>query len=106
MQWIKRSLRGTEVFARPREDGTLDVGADGRVEVKYQPGDTAKVYRAAERNLLPLADAPPASDDGDGKRPLPQPTGEATDISTDGACHGNPGPMGPGVVLTVDPRRA
>src|SRR5262249_59194894 len=90
---------------RSREDGTLDVGADGRVEVKYQPGDTAKVYRAAERNLLPLADAPPASDDGDGKRPLPQPAGEAIVIYTDGACHGNPGPMGIGVVITWGKQR-
>ena len=89
MPWIKRSLRGTEVFARTREDGTLDVGADGRVEVKYQPGDAAKVYRAAERNLVPVGDS----------QPLPQSAGESIVVYTDGACAGNPGPMGIGVVI-------
>ena len=93
MPWIKRSLRGTEVFARTKPDGTLDVGADGRVDVKYQPGDGAKVYRAAERNLVAIAD------DG-GDRPLPQAAGEAIVVYTDGACAGNPGPMGIGVVVT------
>jgi ribonuclease HI len=93
MPWIKRSLRGTEVFARTREDGSLDVGADGRVEVKYQPGDAAKVYRAAERNLVPISDRAD-------ERPLPRPAAEPIVVYTDGACAGNPGPMGIGVVIT------
>jgi ribonuclease HI len=84
MTWIRRTLRGTEVYARAKADGSLDVGADGRVDVKYKLDEGAKVYRAAERNLEPAG-----SDDG----------GEPIIIYTDGACTGNPGPMGIGVVI-------
>jgi len=99
MPWIKRHLRGTEVFARTKADGTLDVGADGRVDVKYQPGDGAKVYRAAERNLVPVADGATI------EAPLRQSAGEPIVVYTDGACSGNPGPMGVGVVITWDKER-
>jgi ribonuclease HI len=102
--WIKRILRGTPVLARAREDGSLDVGPDGRVDVKYQASEGAKIYRAASRNLV-------AGDgDGDGAAPATRPPAtaplplasgaRAVVVYTDGACTGNPGPMGIGVVIS------
>jgi ribonuclease HI len=101
MPWIKRNLRGSVVFARARPDGALDIGADGRVDVKYKLGDGAKIYRAAERNLAPADDATPIED------PKPPPThvhsAEAIIIYTDGGAAPNPGPMGIGVVIKRGP---
>jgi len=91
MGWIPCNLRGTAVFARIRDDGSLDTSADGRVDVKYKLDDAAKVYRAAARNLEKLEGAKPV---------VPRPPKDGTIIIyTDGACTGNPGPMGIGVVV-------
>ena len=51
-RWVKRSLRGSEVWARVDESGGL-VSSDGRVDVLYKLASGAKVYRAAVRNLEP-----------------------------------------------------
>ena len=109
MSWIKRSLRGTEVYARARPDGSLDLGPDGRVDVKYKLEEGAKLYRASGRNLEAASDPAP--------NPTPRPAhsshsshsshpahprahkGDAIIIYTDGACTGNPGPMGIGAVI-------
>ena len=100
MPWIKRNLRGTAVFARTKEDGTLDVGPDGRVDVKYQVDEGAKVYRAAERNLGTVADSLPLPDPPPRPAGAPSPSGGGDIIIyTDGACAKNPGPMGVGVVI-------
>ena len=76
--------------------------------MKYRESD-AKSYRPSLGNLMPdagsdgeavvIADAPAAE-----KRPAPGPrtaatAGPGTEIWTDGACSGNPGPMGIGVVI-------
>ena len=104
MTWIKRTLRGTVVWARARQDGTLDMGPDGRVDIKYKVDDGAKVYRAAGRNLETTTDAP--------VEPVVAPpratAAGAVDpvvVYTDGACTGNPGPMGIGVVLLRGKKR-
>ena len=117
MAWAKRSLRGTDVLARVREDGSLDEGPDGRVDIKYKPEEEAKVYRASVRNLETVADGPapaapsaktaakatttpPAKATGRPAGPRGAPTSSrATVIYTDGACTGNPGPMGIGAVI-------
>jgi ribonuclease HI len=141
MPWEKRSLRGTVVFARTKDDGSLDVDADGRVDVRYKADEAAKIYRAAARNLAgddapassavvaratgaaplaptagpaPAAHAGAASGAAPGRRgpagTLPRrssaPSGAAIVIYTDGACAGNPGPMGVGVVIQRDPTPA
>ena len=62
-------LRGARVLARCDDAGELVPGADGRVEIRYKPGD-ARAYRAGERNLEPSDDTrvlaedtcPPAED--------------------------------------------
>jgi ribonuclease HI len=94
--WVKRSLRGTPVYARARADGTLDVDGDGRVEVKYKLEDVARVYRASAKNLV---------DDGGPAAPVSAAKTEAVIVYTDGACTGNPGPMGIGAVILRGGRR-
>jgi ribonuclease HI len=107
MPWRTVVLRGTRVLARCNPDGTLsDQG--GRVEIRYKASD-GKSYRAATRNLELTSDpvlpdehcsdaAPVVSARSDGKAP---PVGDVKLVAyTDGACSGNPGPAGLGVVLT------
>lgn len=111
-------LRGTTVFARCDERGELrDEG--GRVEIRYKRNGS-KAYQAAARNLAPSADAtvhPDAwCDDaepaGPSKKTAPKkktskaaaskahaPAEGAIVVYADGACSGNPGPAGLGVVL-------
>jgi ribonuclease HI len=85
-------------------------GADGRVDIVYKPG--GKVYRAGARNLsadpdpktLPDSDVAPAAEGAaatrgpvaKGRAPVPS---DAIIVYTDGACSGNPGPAGLGVVI-------
>jgi ribonuclease HI len=106
-------LRGQVVLARARADGSLDeVG--GRVEIRYGT-EGLRAYRAARRNLIVspgagiLADhvCAPAEPAGatpkDRTRAGPPPAvpaeRDAWVAYTDGACSGNPGPAGSGVVL-------
>src|SRR5579883_755654 len=115
MPWVEATLRGQRVLARAREDGSLaDEG--GRVEIRYKPND-GRAYRAAKGNLeVPPgaklhpddacgpADQPPAAGARLAAR-KPQAHGLPADAwvaYTDGACSGNPGPAGSGVVL-VEP---
>ena len=107
MPWIKRLLRGKEVFARVDRSGKLLSRPDGRVEVIYKAAPGAKIYRASVSNLEPTGqpgddelididlDAPAHS----GAVVQGGAAGDAIIIYTDGACHGNPGPMGIGIVL-------
>ena len=112
MPWIEAALRGQKVFARAKSDGSLEVSG-GRVEIRYRAGD-AKAYRAAAQNLeiAPgarlLADdacAPVASPERrpaerTARGPAPTPQGDSEWIVyTDGACSGNPGPAGSGMVV-------
>jgi len=116
MPWIEATLRGQRVLARARADGSLaDEG--GRVEIRYRPDDP-RAYRASVRNLVV---SPGASLEPDDKcvpaaAAAPPVRGAATPSKTrehaipasawqaftDGACSGNPGPAGSGVVL-VEP---
>lgn len=115
------NLRGARVLARANDDGELVTGADGRVEVRYKPTDT-RAYRAAKRNLEPLegdpllpddacanAEAAPSGADKKSaaaaklsKREYPE---GAIIVYADGACSGNPGPAGIGVVIQDGPVR-
>jgi ribonuclease HI len=107
MPWIKRMLRGKEVFARADRGGKLRAGPDGRVDVIYKPAPGAKIYRASAVNLEGTGN--PDDDralDLDIETPPNSSvvvkagtTADSIVIYTDGACHGNPGPMGIGVVI-------
>jgi ribonuclease HI len=116
MPWIEAMLRGARVLARVRDDGSFAVEG-GRVEVRYRPND-GRAYQAATRNLVvvpgapllpdgacgPAAAAPDRPSRGGGPTPVKTPSthgvpADAWIAYTDGACSGNPGPAGSGVVL-------
>jgi ribonuclease HI len=102
-------FKGERVWVRADEAGKVALDEGGRAEMKYRESDT-KSYRPFAGNLLP--------DDGDGApapaAPASRPSSASTsaprkgkapatgtpalDLWTDGACSGNPGPMGIGVV--------
>jgi len=112
--WVSRLLRGERVYVKVGPAGEPASGADGRVDIVYKPG--GKVYRAGARNLSPDPDpktlsdaeaapsgeAPPSGKSGSAgsvaaaRGPLPK---DAIIVYTDGACSGNPGPAGIGVVI-------
>jgi len=115
------------VLARCDASGAL-VDEGGRVEVRYRAGD-GKSYRAATRNLVEVpneallpddhcgeaAPAAPKEDAGPAKKrvaskasPAAVTLGAPADLIayTDGACSGNPGPAGLGVVLIQKGARA
>ncbi len=123
MAWRKMRFKQGVVLARCDERGDLVVD-DGRVEIRFREGD-ARAYQAGLRNLAPVADStllpdaacPPA------KEPAPRaaaaagrgraaPSRSTSDkpwsgatpegsivVYADGACSGNPGPAGVGIVL-------
>jgi ribonuclease HI len=112
-------FKGEQVWARADESGQLVLDADGRAEMKYRETDT-KSYRPSPGNLIPdeggaPGDRPPerkrrasgASPRTSAKAPArtPSAAGGAVEIWTDGACSGNPGPMGIGVVVIDGPKR-
>ena len=107
MPWVSRLLRGERVYVKVGPGGEPAAGGDGRVDIVYKPG--GKVYRAGARNLspdpdpktLPDSEAAPAGAAGPGvaakgRAPVPA---DAIIVYTDGACSGNPGPAGLGVVI-------
>jgi ribonuclease HI len=120
MPWLRAELRGQLIYARANASGKL-VEEGGRVEIRYNPND-GRMYRAAPRNLtvrdptlLPdetcgEAETPEAAKKAapakksatkskkTGAATAPVPDG-ATIAYTDGACSGNPGPAGLGVVV-------
>jgi ribonuclease HI len=109
MAWIEATLRGQRVLARAKADGALQIQG-GRVEIRYKPGD-GRAYHAAARNLE-VAEGAKLWEDG---ACAPAETAESASRAragathgipagawiayTDGACSGNPGPAGCGVVL-------
>jgi len=111
-------FKGGVVWVRADESGKLVLDTDGRAEMKYRESD-AKSYRPSPANLTPdSGEGPPSSAGlglGAGEAPRKtaraarahhEATGKtnglptnAVEIWTDGACSGNPGPMGIGVVV-------
>ena len=115
MPWIESTLKGQKVLARCNERGEL-VADGGRVEVRYKATD-GRAYRAAKNNLTPVglkilpddhcaaAGEPPTKyqekkDKKAASAARVQPHREGFVIAyTDGACSGNPGPAGSGVLI-------
>ena len=107
MPWMPHRLRDADVWAKVDDKGALVTDKDGRVEVVYKAVDGAKVYRAGARNLTPLA-GPVVQIDAGERAPEKDKKGAGASTSapenaihvwTDGACSGNPGPAGIGVVV-------
>ena len=124
MPWAPYRLRDADIWAFVDDKGKLVADASGRVDVIYKPNASAKIYRAAARNLTPLpgnavadfpaaatkpAGEPAASSGAPGSEVRTSETHAArtqdhsgvvaVQVWTDGACTGNPGPAGIGVVL-------
>lgn len=112
MPWVVARLHGKEVFARARADGSLAIEGAGRVGVCYRDGKS-KLYHANARNVvvapgtavLPDETCQPEGSNEKKSRPTPTsaPGGPIPDGAivayADGACSGNPGPAGLGIVL-------
>lgn len=115
MPWIEAVLKGQKVFARVNESGEL-VSQGGRVEIRYKRDD-GRAYRAAKANLeisgsalLPDehctdAEAVPSKYEqkkvkkaAAASRVQEHREGEIV-AYTDGACSGNPGPAGSGMLM-------
>ncbi len=115
MPWIEAVLKGQKVLARCNERGEF-VADGGRVEVRYKPTD-GRAYRAAKGNLAPVGlkilpddhcaeagDAPSKYQQKKEKKAASaarvEPHRDGYIIAyTDGACSGNPGPAGSGVMI-------
>lgn len=125
MPWVMAVLRGQRVLARANDDGSF-VAEGGRVEIRYKKTDS-RAYRASASNLqkvpgealVPDEDvvagedpkavnaaavasggpAAPAPARLDKKASTPVRTADGWIAYTDGACSGNPGPAGSGMVV-------
>lgn len=108
MPWLPYKLRDGDVWARVDERGELVADRDGRVEVVYKAEPGAKVYRAGAKNLVrrdgPAIDIEAAPSRKGSATPGAVPE-HAVAVWTDGACTGNPGPAGIGVVVIEDGQR-
>ena len=114
------SFKGQVVWVRSDDGVRPALDADGRAEMKYRESDT-RSYRPLPQNLGPASaqTAQPAHTGEAGKpavRPAPRKTstakpslqpasGKTVHVWTDGACSGNPGPMGIGVVVVAGDQR-
>jgi ribonuclease HI len=112
MAWLAKTLRGNTVYARVNDKGELESDSSGRVDIVYKLSEGAKLYRASSRNLMDSDNPEHATPVECDIAPLPAkskslesatqgtPLGaDAVIIYTDGACTGNPGPMGIGAVI-------
>lgn len=122
MPWICRLLRDNRVYVRANERGEPVADRSGRVQIVYKLAPGAKTYNASVANLQPTgdpADEQPFESDvevGDkggasasakangAAAPTAMPA-DAIIVYTDGACTGNPGPCGIGVVIMAGSTR-
>jgi len=122
MTWARMSFKGQVVWVRSDDGVRPALDADGRAEMKYRESDT-RTYRPLPQNLgsadaqaaspvnaaVPSKPAKttarPAPRKAHEQKPVPSASGETVHVWTDGACSGNPGPMGIGVVVVAGSRR-
>jgi len=122
MPWVRALLHGQVVYARARPDGSLSLQGD-RVEVCYTPS-ASRLYMARATNLvkeqntavLPDETCTPRADSSSRMRKataagagvtkkalsstaMPKVPKDSVIAYADGACSGNPGPAGLGVVV-------
>jgi ribonuclease HI len=118
MPWLRHRLRDADVWAKVDASGAPIKDPAGRVEIVYKAAPGARVYRAAASNLSPApgsealefeagepAEARPAPGrpaNGGKAAPTAAAPANAIHVWTDGACSGNPGPAGLGVVVIGD----
>jgi ribonuclease HI len=116
--WIKARFKEDEVLARCDAAGGL-MSSEGLVPFCYRLG--GKTYSTRLDRIQPMADAVPVVEEGEASTQSaavkqgekshsskaggmtigsePRPDAEAVQLWTDGACTGNPGPAGLGVLF-------
>jgi ribonuclease HI len=109
MPWLPYRLRDADVWALVDERGEPVADSAGRVEVVYKAVPGAKTYRASAKNLVrrpgpavelePGAPAPTKEERRKAEATVTSVPTDAIAVWTDGACTGNPGPAGVGVVV-------
>ncbi len=134
MAWVRAKLRDQLVYARANDQGEL-AAESGRVEIRYRPHDgrryRAGLRNLTVADPTPLPDdtcgpaeavkrregsaaakaqtEPPPPDalvvDGESSAASPELLAGKVVAYTDGACSGNPGPAGSGVVLLAGDER-
>jgi ribonuclease HI len=112
MPWKKYEFKGQTVYVRVLATGKPIVHR-GRVELRYKLG-ARKSYKAAPDNLVEIEGEGEIIDDTEmsggpsqastasaalREEPSSPPDAETIVIHTDGACSGNPGPAGIGVLV-------
>jgi ribonuclease HI len=120
MPWLRHRLRDADVWAKVDANAALIKDPAGRVEIVYKPAGGARVYRAGARNLTPAPGSEPvefeAGEPAEPRAPDARAPGaggargpagqtapaDAIHVWTDGACSGNPGRAGLGVVIVGD----
>jgi ribonuclease HI len=121
------SFKGQVVWVRADDGGRPVLDAEGRAEMKYRESDT-RSYRPLPQNLgadpaqpgqpaqtAPSAATAKAATAKPAARPAPRKpreeksprpaSGQTVHVWTDGACSGNPGPMGIGMVVVAGDQR-
>ncbi len=114
MRWVRKMFRGGKVWAEVDEDGRLVVD-HGVVRIRYQEQDErgysaratdiTDIDESKLRKKVARAAATPRKGPVARRSESQKRTGEKTAtrgaivIYTDGACYGNPGPSGIGVLL-------
>jgi ribonuclease HI len=107
MPWLRHRLRDVDVWAKVDGNASLVKDTAGRVDIVYKPAPDAKVYRASARNLTPAPGSEPLDFEPEqpatrSSQPSAAAPANAIHVWTDGACSGNPGPAGLGVVIVGD----
>jgi ribonuclease HI len=102
-------FKGERVWVLADESGKPALDSSGRAEMKYRESDT-KSYRPSAANLLPddePSSLPSSRPSSSSSSPHPKASagGPVLELWTDGACSGNPGPMGIGVVAVDGGKR-
>lgn len=115
-RWRRMRFKGNKVYVQVDGDGGPEV-RDGKVRIRYRHDDDRE-YSAAAANIHEL-DAPAPAARSERPAPARKNTGaaarepaidpnladlEAIVVYTDGACSGNPGPAGIGVLLRYQGR--
>ena len=117
MNWNRMRFKGQDVWVKVDDRGKPMLDSDGRAEMKYRQEDD-RSYRPSPGNLQPPAGTPAAAAPGRpppgharpprapaAAAPAPPAGPDVIHVWTDGACTGNPGPMGIGVVVLADGQR-
>ncbi len=103
-QWLRMWFKSNKAYILCNAQGEPII-ENGRAKMVYKPDDS-RVYAISAANVRPLDDPPPkpkksrvAETKKTTETVSTAPDSKAIVVYTDGACSGNPGPAGSGVVL-------